>query len=293
MSSQNEMKTLHNFFMQAPAVFAILKGPEHVFELANPAYVELIGNRNPVGKTVREALPELEGQGFYELLDHVYSTGEPFVGKEMLASIKRNKKLDHIYINFYYQAYKNDQGKVEGILVFAYEVTELVKARKQTEINSEEFQRFKHMADNATEPFILMREDGTFAYLNDVALERWGYKREEAAHIRVPDVDPIYNDELFKQVFAQAQKEKIPQFETLHKKKDGTIYPVEVNMGGLIFNDKPLMFAIARDISERKKSEEKLKQYYEDLEVKVKFRNIELERKILELQAKIDLLEKK
>lgn len=122
----------------------------------------------------------------------------------------------------------------------------------------EQLKRFKFMADNATDPFILMKEDGSFAYLNDLALERWGYTRNEAANLRVPDVDLIFNDSEFAKVFAKAQTEKIEQFETIHIKKDGTHYPVEISMGGLILDGRPYLFAVARDITERKKAREEL-----------------------------------
>jgi PAS domain S-box-containing protein len=105
-----------------------------------------------------------------------------------------------------------------------------------------------------------MRQDGTFAYLNDLALDRWGYTAEEASRIRVPDVDPIFNEDVFNAAFAQAQAGEALSVETLHRKKDGTIYPVEVNMGGLEISRKPHMFAVARDITERKKSEEALRE---------------------------------
>jgi PAS domain S-box-containing protein len=128
---------LHNFFAQAPAFFAILKGPEHVFEFANPAYMELIGNRNPIGKTLFDAVPEVKGQDFIELLDNVYKTGETFTGKEKPVKVDRgNGKFEQFYLNFTYQAYKNSKGDTERILVFAYDVTELVTTRKKLEANA-------------------------------------------------------------------------------------------------------------------------------------------------------------
>jgi len=131
---QFERKSLHDFFTKAPAVLAILKGPEHVFEFANPAYLELIGKRTIINKRVLEAIPEVAGQGFIELLDNVYSTGETFTGKEMRLMLNRgNGKPETIFMNFTYQAFANDKGKTEGILVFAYNVSEQVIARKQIE----------------------------------------------------------------------------------------------------------------------------------------------------------------
>ncbi|MEJ0104850.1 MAG: PAS domain-containing protein [Bacteroidota bacterium] len=94
-------------------------------------------------------------------------------------------------------------GSYAGHISSCIDITE----RKQAE---EETKRFKFMADNASDPFILIREDGSFAYLNKLALEKWGYTEEEAKLIRVQDVDENYNAEVFNAVFSQSQKEDIP-----------------------------------------------------------------------------------
>jgi PAS domain S-box-containing protein len=133
---------------------------------------------------------------------------------------------------------------------------QLQNAYRKIEESQDALKRFKFMADNAQDPFILMREDGSFAYLNQKAMEAWGYTAEEAKSIRVADVDPIYQDDAFAEVFAKAQKNEILQFETLHKRKDGLIYPVEVNMNGVTLNGIPHMFAVARNITARKEQEE-------------------------------------
>ncbi|GAB3166964.1 PAS domain-containing protein [Telluribacter humicola] len=154
----------------------------------------------------------------------------------------------------------NNEGKPYLILGIIQNITPQILYQKQIEESQEAMKRFKYMADHAQDPFILMREDGTFAYLNHKALDAWGYTEEEARHLRVPDVDLIFHDEKFNEAFALAQREIIPQFETLHKRKDGYIYTVEVNMGGLTLAGKPHLFAIARDISTRKQTEEALRQ---------------------------------
>ncbi len=130
-----------------------------------------------------------------------------------------------------------------------------------------ELSKFKIISDYAFDAFILMRKDGTFAYLNDLALKRWGYTKEEAASLNVPDIDPTYGQEVFDTTFALAQEQgAIPTFETLHKRKDGTIYPVEVSMGGITLDGQPHMFAVARDITDRKLAEETLKRRNEELQ---------------------------
>ena len=84
-----QRRQLADIFHQAPAAIAILRGPDHVYELTNPAYMELIGHRDVVGKPVREALPELAGQGIYERLDAVFATGQPHVGKALRLMVTR------------------------------------------------------------------------------------------------------------------------------------------------------------------------------------------------------------
>ncbi|MHA6249942.1 PAS domain S-box protein [Pontibacter sp. CAU 1760] len=153
----------------------------------------------------------------------------------------------------------NEAGKPEKAIGVVQDITNM-------KIHAEELKKFKTISDYAFDAFILMREDATFAYLNDLALQRWGYTREEAQSIRVPDVDPIFQEDKFNEVFAYTQKQTIPPFETLHKRKDGTLYPVEISMGGLTLDGKPHMFAVARDITERKMADEALKASNKELQ---------------------------
>ncbi len=131
LKAEDAQAIIHNFFNQAPAMLAILKGPEHIFEFVNPPFRELIGGRNPVNQSVREAIPEAAGQGYLEILDSVYQTGHPFVGKEMPLPLDRGKGVEKIYINFICQVLKNASGQTDGILAFCNEVSEQVLSREQ------------------------------------------------------------------------------------------------------------------------------------------------------------------
>ncbi len=124
---------LHDLLMQAPALICVLRGPDHVYELVNPLYQQLFDNRSLLGKPIREALPELEGQGIYELLDQVYLTGEAFVGTEVRVELDRDNtgQLEECYFNFVYQPIRASRGEVEGIMVHAVDVTAQVHARQQ------------------------------------------------------------------------------------------------------------------------------------------------------------------
>jgi PAS domain S-box-containing protein len=133
MKAEDSQAIIHNFFQQVPAMMAILKGPAHTYEFVNQPYRDLIGGRNPINLTVREALPEVAGQGYYEILDKVYETGKPFIGKEMPLELDRGDGIEKLYINFINQVFTNVAGEKEGILVFCYDVSEQVLARRQLE----------------------------------------------------------------------------------------------------------------------------------------------------------------
>ena len=78
-----------NFLLQVPMPTALLTGPEHIFELANPLYREMVGNRELIGKTYAQAFPELVGTALPGILDRVYQKGEAFVSPESLVRLDR------------------------------------------------------------------------------------------------------------------------------------------------------------------------------------------------------------
>ena len=127
-----ENERLQKLFAQAPGVMAVLRDADHVFELANAAYLELVGNRVVQGKSIRDALPELEGQGFFELLDQVYANGEPYKGQAVSVKLQRGPgQLEERFIDFVYQPIKDATGKVSGIFVEGYDVTSAVSASNE------------------------------------------------------------------------------------------------------------------------------------------------------------------
>lgn len=105
----------------------ILMGPELVFEYANPQYLKLIGQRDIIGKTIGDALPEVIDQGFVTLLEKVYETGEPYKGTATpVQLLQPNGKLEQLYVDFLYQPIQDKAGKVIGILADGSDVTERV-----------------------------------------------------------------------------------------------------------------------------------------------------------------------
>jgi PAS domain S-box-containing protein len=138
IQKQNEALTeerqhLRRLFEQAPGFTAVLSGPDHVFEMANAAYVQIVGNRDILGKPVVEALPEVTTQGFVELLDQVYATGQPFVGQGLRIYLKQSEAgpPTERFLDFVYQPIHDEAGTPVGIFVLGNDITEQRRAEEE------------------------------------------------------------------------------------------------------------------------------------------------------------------
>ena len=124
---QMEQLRLRDVFQQTPGAIALLSGPDHVFEIANPAYLKLVGNREIAGRTAAEALPEIVDQGFIDLLNEVYRTGEPFIGNATPVDlIGEDGKLESLRLDFVYQPIRDSSGAVVGIFIDVTDVTDVM-----------------------------------------------------------------------------------------------------------------------------------------------------------------------
>jgi PAS domain S-box-containing protein len=206
-----EREKLRRLFLEAPAAILMMSGPEHVITLANDTYVRLIRRKSVddlVGRRLRDAVPELEGQGFFELLDTVYRSGAAYYGREMLASIENtlSGEVDEAYFNFVYQPTKDPSGAVDGILVFAVEITEQVKTRKQAEAREQLLQRQRSELETIykTAPIGLALFDPVeFRYLrlNDTQAEIVGLPAADILGKTLTEIAPIEGlNEMFEQV---------------------------------------------------------------------------------------------
>ena len=126
---------LRALFMQAPTPIVVLRGPDHVIELANPLMCKVWGRSEAevVGNPLFTALPELQDQPFRHLLDGVLRTGMPYIGKETPARLDRrgDGTFDTVFLNVVYAPLRGNDDGIEGILVIAFDVTDEVTAREQ------------------------------------------------------------------------------------------------------------------------------------------------------------------
>lgn len=128
-----ESESLRELFDQAPGFMCVLEGPEHVFKIANDAYLRLVGKRAIVGKPVRDALPEVVEQGFIDILDRVASSGEAFRGDGVAVTLQRQAggPAEERFVDFVYQPVASSDGRTRWIFVQGHDVTERKLAERE------------------------------------------------------------------------------------------------------------------------------------------------------------------
>ncbi|SNS88695.1 PAS domain S-box-containing protein [Noviherbaspirillum humi] len=126
---QAEINWMRNMFEQAPAPMAVLLGPDHCYEISNPANQAFLGNRPVIGRGVKELFPEVIEQGFTDILDTVYRTGVPFNGRDMPINYQSADGTPAlVYMNVIYHPIRDHHHDIIGIFVIAADTTHAVTA---------------------------------------------------------------------------------------------------------------------------------------------------------------------
>lgn len=170
-----ERQRLTSLFVQAPAFIAILRGPEHIFEMANPPYYKLVGHRALIDRPAKEAFPELAGQDFFAILDEVYSTGQPFVGKQMriLFQETADAPVRERYLDFVYQPLIEADESISGIFALGVDMTESRHAEAALRESEELFRTTLHSIGDAV---IATNATGHITFMNAVAERLTGWR---------------------------------------------------------------------------------------------------------------------
>jgi PAS domain S-box-containing protein len=268
---------LHDVFMKAPAIIAIHRGPEHVYEFSNHVNTQLLGNRELLGKPVRQVQPEIAGQGFYELLDRTYQTGESYSGQEAPATVGDPAHPRLGYFNFVYQPMLGPTGRPEGVLVFGFEVTEQVLARRKLE---DAERRLAAITRNATLGLVMMDAHQHCVFMNPAAeaitgftlAELQGKPLHDFIHHTRPDGThyPMEECPIDRALPTRAQE----QGEDVFVRRDGSFYPVAFTASPIIEEGRAVGTVIElRDTTEEKRQQAERERLLVELKEAVRLRD--------------------
>jgi PAS domain S-box-containing protein len=125
-------------FQKMPGFVAFLRGQNHIYEYANDAYRSITGGRDLIGLPAKDAVPELQGQGIFEMLDQVYAEGNSYSATGM--KVRLSGETRYRFVDFVFQALRDETGGVTGIFVGGHEVTAHIEAQKEIAVRERELQ---------------------------------------------------------------------------------------------------------------------------------------------------------
>jgi signal transduction histidine kinase len=176
--AEAQRQRLHRLVAEAPAMIAVFTGPDHVVELANDHFRAMFGHRALVGQPFCRAVPELAGQPFFGQLDEVYRTGKTYTGTDVPVTLDRSHsgQLEHLFATYIFQATHDGAGRIDGLLIFAYEVTDQVRARQEREANAHQ----RQLVTDALPALIAYVDQAERYQFNNQAYEGW-FRQSPAA----------------------------------------------------------------------------------------------------------------
>ncbi len=180
-----ERERLAQLFEQAPGFMAMLRGPEHRFELVNPSYLRLVGSRPLLGRSVAEALPEAASQGYVSLLDGVYESGQAYSarGARFDVQLAADAAAAIRHVDFVFQPIRDETGTVSGVFIEGADVTGRVAAERRREAMVQLADSFRDLDDPGDVAFVAARLLG-----EALAVSRVGYgtidPEAETLHVR-------------------------------------------------------------------------------------------------------------
>ncbi|PMD90364.1 hypothetical protein BWI97_23025 [Siphonobacter sp. BAB-5405] len=285
----NSQDRLQSIILQAPVAISLLMGRSMVIETANDRILELWGKTEAViGLPLTQALPELEGQPFMQLLEGVYDTGQAHYGISTLARLERGGVLQDCYFDFVYAPLREAEGHISGVMVIATEVTEQVRIRLALEASERRFRKLIEEAPMATG--LYKGRELQVELVNEAMIKLWG-KDKSVLNKKLPEALP----ELEGQPFLQILDDVFTSGKAYHAQADPVDLVIDGRMqrGYYNFTYKPLrnefgeVYAIlnmAVDVTQQMTSQKALeksqKQYQllaSQLEERVAERTLELD----------------
>ncbi|MDQ2892028.1 MAG: PAS domain-containing protein [Pseudomonadota bacterium] len=256
----SDSRRLRELMQEMPGFIGVMTGPDHRFAYVNDEYIAISGSRDYLGRPIRDVFPELAGQGFFEMLDHVYASGERQVGRAeavRLANEAEPRFLDFLCAPMI----GHDDGAITGIFVSGYDVTERVHAERALR-DSDAYTRL--LLDSTSEGFYAVDRDGVTTLCNEAFVRMLGFRSKEEAightlhevvHHAHPDGSPYAASDCPIYLAASAGKAAFVSGE-LFFRTDGSSFPVEYRAEPVL-RDGSVAGAICTfvDISERQQAQ--------------------------------------
>jgi PAS domain S-box-containing protein len=280
LRANTERDRLARMFEQTPGFIALLEGPEHRIQFTNPAYQQLIGHRDVVGKTVAEALPDAVAQGYVDLLDGVVASGKAHrsSGARYAVQAVPCGPIDERIVDFVYQPVVEAGGRVSGVFVNGYDVTQAyLEAEERTRVERELDQRERELELLTDALPVLVSymdvHEGELRYqfLNKL-YEEWFPRRREELQGRL--VREVVGETAFAAVqdyIDRALAGERLSFEQFMPYKEGQPRHIRTEYVPRFAADGRVegIYALVQDVSDAKQAEAALRQLNEELESRV------------------------
>ncbi len=173
-----EFERLREMFEQSPSFVAVVRGADHRFELSNRAFMDLTGRHDLIGRPAREALPELQGQGFFQLLDRAYADNQPFKAEAMpLHGLRTQGKAPTTrHVDFICQPLRDRFGRMSGLFVEGIDVT---ASHEQARVLRESEEKFRTFAQAVPNHVWTSPADGQLDWFNEQTLSYSGSSMQD------------------------------------------------------------------------------------------------------------------
>lgn len=165
---------LKNIILKAPVAMCILKGPNHIIEIANERMFSLWGKKREtmLGKPIFEELLDARYEGFEALMDRVYTTGETHLAYGAPVTLYRDGRTELVYVHFVYEAFREGDGSISGVMAVAIDVTQEMDTRKRLE---ESENKIRSLVESAPFPMgVYEGREMRITMLNQAIIDVWG-----------------------------------------------------------------------------------------------------------------------
>lgn len=243
---------LNQIYENSPVGLAVIDRDMRITRI-NERMVEMVGKpgEEHIGRTLDEVVPDL-AEYLKSIFLPILGNGEPVLDVEISGTTPKAPGVKRHWLASYYPL-KSDDGEVVGVLSAVTEISERNRVEESLRLT-------QFAVDHASDAIFWIDENARFVYVNDAACQSLGYSREELLQMGVGDIDPVFPMDQWQEIWGENKAQGSSTFESLHKTKQGRVFPVEVRVNFIEYGGSSLDCAYVRDISERKRAEEALRE---------------------------------